>query len=327
MGRRPSILGCLPLAVALLAAGCSGGGESGGDDRAATSTTTTTAPVPAVPSVSVTAREYGFEVPPLIEGGVIRMTVENAGKLTHEAVIVAAGDTPVARVKQDLTPIARGAEKPTPAYLRFFGGASLVRGGTTAEAALALPVGQYLLVCTLTDADTLADTSATSTTTAPATAGAARLHFDLGMAVPFAVKTTNTAAMPSTQGTIVARDWAFELPPLSPGTTTLTFRNDGQQDHSLAVAEWADGVTLDAARAAFETLLSADAERPPPDDLPTPDDLAFAGPLSAGGQATFTMELKPNRSYVFACYMSDRAGGRLHAYGKRMVAYATTPPG
>ena len=58
---------------------------------------------------------------------------------------------------------------------------------------------------------------------------------------------------------------------------------------------------------------------------PTPDDIGFAGPLSAGGQTTFTVELKPNRSYVFACYMADRAGGPRHAGGKGMVAYVTTP--
>ena len=48
--------------------------------------------------------------------------------------------------------------------------------------------------------------------------------------------------------------------------------------------------------------------------------------VSAGGQTTFTVELKPNRTYVFACYMADRAGGPRHAGGKGMVAYVTTPP-
>jgi hypothetical protein len=117
------------------------------------------------------------------------------------------------------------------------------------------------------------------------------------------------------------------VPALAPGTRTLTFRNDGEQDHSLAVAEFADGIDANAAQAAFGTLLAADADHPPPDDLPTAADVAFAGPLSAGGRATFTVELKPNRTYVFACYMSDRGGGPLHAKGKGMVAYATTPPG
>jgi hypothetical protein len=147
------------------------------------------------------------------------------------------------------------------------------------------------------------------------------------MAAPFTVKNTNTTAMPPTDGTILARDWSFELPPPAPGTKTLTFRNDGQQDHSLAVAEFADGIDAAAARSAFDTLLAADADHLPPDDAPIPSDVAFAGPLSAGGQATFTVELKPNRSYVFACYMTDRTGGPQHAQGKHMVAYATTPAG
>lgn len=315
------------VALAGVVAACSGDATEDSGEEAASSTTTTTTFEPPVPGVAVTAREYGFEVPPVLEGGVIRMTMKNAGRRTHEAVIVAAGDTPLPRLKQDLTPIVRGEEEPTPAYLRFHGGVSLVPGGTTAESTLTLPAGQYVLVCTLTDADTLESDKAVDDTEPPEPPPSPELHFDRGMAVPFEVKTTNTAAMPQTQGTVVARDWSFELPPLSPGTTTLTFRNDGRQDHSLALAEWADGVAPDAAKAAFETLLAADADNPPPDGVPTPDDLAFAGPLSADNQATFTVELRPNRSYVFACYMSDRAGGPLHAIGKRMVAYATTPPG
>jgi hypothetical protein len=147
------------------------------------------------------------------------------------------------------------------------------------------------------------------------------------MAVPFTVKTTGPAVMPATDGTILARDWSFDLPPLPPGTKTLTFANDGQQDHSLAVAEFADGIDADAARTAFEAILAADKAHPPPDDVPVPDDVAFAGPLSTGGRATFALGLKPNRTYVFACYMTDRAGGPQHATGKHMVAYATIPAG
>src|SRR5437588_770347 len=131
------------------------------------------------------------------------------------------------------------------------------------------------MVCTLTDADSLEESAG------PPPAKADRFHFDLGMAVPFTVKTTTTAVMAPTDGTIVARDWSFEVPALAPGTRTLTFRNDGEQDHSLAVSEFADGIDAGAAKAAFGTLLAADADHPPPDDLPTADDVAFAGPLSA----------------------------------------------
>jgi hypothetical protein len=186
---------------------------------------------------------------------------------------------------------------------------------------LSLPVGNYVMVCTLTDGDSL------DATAGPPSAKAQRFHFDLGMAVPFTVKRTNTAVMPPTDGTILARDWSFEVPALVPGFKVMTFGNDGEQDHSLAVAEFADGIDAPTAKAAFETLLKADAAHPPPDDLPTPEDVAFAGPLSPGGRVTFPINLKVHRTYVFACYMSDRTGGPLHAVGKGMVAYATTPDG
>src|SRR4029077_6618026 len=106
-------------------------------------TTSTTAPVAPPSSVTVTAKEYGFSLPAEIEGGVVRLTLQNDGKLKHEAVIVAAGDTPLARLKQDLTPIAKSAGTPTPAYFRFQGGVSLVPGGTSAASTLTLPAGKY----------------------------------------------------------------------------------------------------------------------------------------------------------------------------------------
>ena len=317
MRRRPlTFLGLL----AVLIAGCRGGGT--GADRAAAKTSSTTVPVATPTGVTVRAREYGFDLPPELEGGVVRLTLQNDGKLKHEAVIVAVGDTPLARLKQDLTPIVKGEGKPTPGYVRFQGGVSLVPGGTSATSTFALPAGNYVMVCTLTDADSL------DATAGPPPARAERFHYELGMAVPFAVKATNTAVVPLTDGTILARDWSFEVPALAPGTRTFTFRNDGEQDHSLAVAEFADGIDPGAAKSAFDAFLAADAAgKPPPDDLPTPDDVAFAGPLSSGGRATFAVELKPDRTYVFACYMTDRTGGPRHATGKGMVAYATTPAG
>lgn len=313
------------LLIAVVATGC-GSGDKTATGEESTTTTSTVAPVPIVPAVTVTARDYGFDLPPVIEGGVIRLTLENSGKLRHEAVIVSTGDTPLTQVTKDLTPIVLGEGTPTPAYIRFQGGVSLVPGGATGESSLTLPVGRYAVVCTLTDIDSLDPDKSVEDGEEPSEQ-AQQFHFERGMAAPFEVKATNTAAMPATDGTVVARDWSFELPPLTPAVRTLTFRNDGQQDHSLALGEWADGVSADAARAAFETLLSADEERPAPDSTPTPKDVAFAGPLSAGAQATFSVELKPNRTYVFACYMTDRSGGDLHATAKRMVAFATTPSG
>ena len=308
-------------ALVLVTAGCSAGAKSGSAQKN-TALSSSTGPAATPPSVTVKAREYGFDVPAEIEGGVVRITLQNDGKLKHEAVIVAAGDAPLAQLKNDLTPVVNGEDQPVAPYLHFQGGVSLVAAGTSAVSTLTLPAGKYVLVCTLTDADSL------DATAGPPPESAQRFHYELGMAAPFTVRSTNTAVMPPADGTVVARDWAFDVPPLAPGTRTFTLRNDGREDHSLAVSEFPEGVDADAAKAAFDQFLAADAAaRRPPDNLPVPDDVAFAGPLSAAGQATFTVELKPNRTYIFACYMTDRAGGPRHATGKGMVTYATTSGG
>lgn len=327
--QRPvAILGLLGLLVVLIAVGASAftadkqNGSGSKDESASTATT-----LPVAPSVTVTARDYSFEVPPEIDGGVVRVTLQNSGKMKHEAVIVAAGDTPMDRLKQDLTQVVTGKGQPTPDYLRFQGGVSLVPGGTSEMSFLTLPAGDYVMVCTLTDADSLTADIPSDGAGPPPTEEALQFHYNLGMATPFTVKKTNAAPMPPTDGTVLARDWAFEVPALVPGFKVLTFRNEGRQDHSLAVAEFPDGVDEASAKAAFEKLLAANADHPAPDDTPVPQDVAFAGPLSAGGQSTFPMNLKVHRTYVFACYMTDRTGGPLHAYGDDMVTFGTTPNG
>lgn len=330
--QRSVVLGLLGLLVVLVAVVTSAftadkqSGSESRDESASTTATATPTTLPVAPSVTVTARDYSFEVPPEIDGGVVRVTLQNSGKMRHEAVIVSAGATPTDRLKQDLAQIVTGKGTPTPDYLHFQGGVSLVPGGTSEMSFLTLPPGDYAMVCTLTDADSLT-TDIPPEGAGPPPAEAQRFHYDLGMVTPFTVKKTNTATMPPTDGTVLSRDWSFELPALDPGFKVLTFRNEGRQDHSLAVAEFPAEVDEASAKAAFEKLLAADADHPAPDDTPVPEDVAFAGPLSAGGQSTFPINLKVHRTYVFACYMTDRVGGPLHATGKGMVTYGTTPNG
>ena len=318
--RSLSVFGFVVVLLAIVTTGC-GGGESTSEGEVVSEPPSTQTTWPVAPSVTITARDYSFDVPTEIDGGVVRVTLQNDGQFKHQAVIVVAGDTPLDRLRQDLTPIVTGAGRPTPDYLRFQGGVSPVPAGTSEMSILTLPAGDYVMVCTLTDADTLADPAGPPPSDAP------RVHYDLGMAAPFTVKKTNSDPMPPTDGTIVARDWAFDVPALDPGFRVLTFRNDGRQDHSLAVAEFPDRVDEASARAAFEKLLTAGAKHPGGDGAPVPQNVAFAGPLSPGGQSTFPMNLKVHRTYVFACYMTDRTGGPLHATGKGMVAYGTTPNG
>lgn len=104
-----------------------------------------------LPGFTVTGRDYGFGLPSVVDGGVIRMTFDNTGKRKHEAVIVAAGDTPIERVKEDLLPVVAGLGDATPAYMHFNGGVSLVPGGTSEMAIMTLPAGRYVAYGTTPD--------------------------------------------------------------------------------------------------------------------------------------------------------------------------------
>ncbi|HYH51195.1 MAG TPA: hypothetical protein VEG38_16740, partial [Acidimicrobiia bacterium] len=96
MRRSPLIFATLFALLVVAAPACGGGDDQGGDEAASSSfTTTTTAPAPIVPAVAVTARDYGFDAPAVVGGGVTRLTVQNTGQRKHEAVILSTGETPL----------------------------------------------------------------------------------------------------------------------------------------------------------------------------------------------------------------------------------------
>lgn len=277
--------------------------------------TSSPSPAPAAPAaLAVTGTEYGFGIPAQVEGGVVSLDFTNTGKKKHEAIVVKVGATPKDQVVKDIAALVQGEGAPTPDYLDIYGGATEVAAGATQSVDIKLPKGSYVLVCTLTDNDSLVDPES-GPENAP-------LHMAEGMYTPFEVTSESTAAMPAEEGTVVAKDYSFEFPKLTAGKHTLLFRNDGVQPHFASISEFPEGVTEDQARKAFGALMAS--EQGPPPGTPVPVDVAFAGPLSGGGEQTFGMDLKSGRTYVVVCFMSDRAGGPPHAIGQNMISFFTT---
>ena len=106
MRHRRLTIPCLLTVLLAAAGGCSGGSTKRAEKGASAATVPAASAEPT--AVTVRAHEYGFDTPAEIEGGVVRLTLQNDGKLKHEAVVVAAGDTPLDRVRQDLTPVVKG---------------------------------------------------------------------------------------------------------------------------------------------------------------------------------------------------------------------------
>lgn len=299
------------------------GACSDDDDKAASDSTATTA-APGEVDFTVKAREYGFEMPAEVPGGIVTMAFDNPGKVKHEAVIMSTGGLSVEEALAAFTPVIEGEGAPIPAKLDFSGGGAPIAAGKSTRSTLSLPEGDYVMVCTLTDLDSVEG---------PPAEGAedqkVPLHMNVGMAQPFKVKGTKGGDLPEGDGTITAEDYTFDLPPLKAGPQTLVFKNVGpRQVHFAALLEYPEGVDAAGALEAFKKLLAA-PEGPPPDGVPTPtDDFSGDSPVfSPGGGGTFEVDLKAGRSYVFACFVNDRAGGPPHAIGNNMVASAQVPAG
>ncbi|MGH9040653.1 MAG: hypothetical protein ACRDZ3_10520 [Acidimicrobiia bacterium] len=286
--------------LVLVGGACSSDGE---DDATSDSTSVSQGATPNI-DFTVTGDEYRFDLPEEVPGGVVTISFENEGRLRHEAGIVAVGETPLEQVVVDLTPVLEGTGSAIPDYLTFYGGIGETAPEATGSATLTLPEGRFVMFCSLTDID--------SVDALPQPGPPLPAHYSTGMAREFTVERANVDLLPAGDGTVVASDYAFDVPVLSAGTRTVVLRNTGTQMHVGAFLAFPDEVDATAARQALDTILAAPGG-PLPEGVPEPTDAASAGPFPPGGGGTFDIELERGRTYAVVCYLPDRAGGPPHA--------------
>lgn len=257
--------------------------------------------------LGITTSEYSFAgAPATTKGGVVEMTVTNAGKQPHEASMVELKDA--AKGKDDLIKAFPGLMQgqPFPAWIGRFTGLGEVKAGSTYTGRFTLPVGRFLLVCTLSDEG-------------PDGEGieGAKSHLELGMATEVTVTDAPAGAPTAPDGTIVAKDYTFEVPALTAGKRSLVFRNAGPMaDHFAVVFEFAAGVDVPGAEKIVAGLLS---EAGPPEGTVPPKDIATTAAYSPDLAGTFDVTFQTGRTYGLACFLSDRTGGPPHAVGKKMT--------
>jgi hypothetical protein len=84
-----------------------------------------------------------------------------------------------------------------------------------------------------------------------------------------------------------------------------------------------EGVDEAEAAAAFEATLESG---PPPKGNPSPAPVGFGGIFSDGLGAQIALDedaLESGRTYLFACWVPDREGGKPHAVAYRMYEVIT----
>jgi hypothetical protein len=257
--------------------------------------------------VVVSGTEFSFDLPSTVPGGFVDVEFKNEGKLVHEAAFIKVDqDVPEEQFIKDLKAASGEEGGPIAAYLKPYAGPAFPKGGETQTFKQTLPGGDYYVVCTLTDLDSVEDGEEAEPTGPPLPQ-----HFEIGMLKKVTVDGPEEVEIPDSDVVVAAKEYTFDVTGLKAGKNEILFRNEGPQEiHLAAVLEFPEGVDEAAAGKAIEAFTS---EGPPPEGTPEPEDVGFSGVFEVGGAALFDVEAKAGRVYAIVCFIQDRAGGPPHA--------------
>jgi uncharacterized cupredoxin-like copper-binding protein len=232
---------------------------------------------PAATNIDVTTKDFQFADAPttVAVDSLAKLTIKNEGTEAHEAAIIKLSD---GKTLQDVSAFLGSRTPSGPPPFAVAGGVTAVDPGGSASVTQTLPAGSYAFICYVQGQDGVP-------------------HFAKGMLKDFTVTGNSTTSLPLPDGVnATGKEFAFDLPALKAGTTTIRFSNKGTQDHVLGFAKVADGKTADDA---LKWL--TDHQGPPP--------LSFdGGPAAApGGSNSFQAKLSKG-TYVFYCPVPDTDG-------------------
>lgn len=235
------------------------------------------------------AHDYGFMGPDRIPAGMITVQVVNQGKDLHHVQIMQLTE---GKTAEDFHAAMKADSAHPPAWTKLVGGPNAVMPGGKASATMALPAGQYLLLCLIPDSQGVP-------------------HVALGMVKPLTIEATTrpVASPPRADVAITMTDFAFGVSqPIAAGTHTLHVKNMGKQPHEIVVVKLNDGKSVKDFGAAF----APGASGPPPGQ-------AMGGlvGIEEGGTGYFTGQFEPGR-YGLICFFPDSATGAPH-FTKGMV--------
>jgi hypothetical protein len=223
-------------------------------------------------TLTVTAREYAFDVEGEIQAGSVSIAVDNAGEEVHElaigklvdgksvddvrAALEAAGDS-----EDALDGIAE-----SDSAIDSIGGIQAPGTGYTITGAGVEP-GEYVLLCFIPNSEGVP-------------------HFSLGMVTGFTVSDGEATAIPDPDVTYTADTEGLQGPAeLDAGETSIEIVNESATSREVSLFKIAEGKTLDDVAAFFES-----AEEGPPDFAAAPLEF-FAFVFDGDSDRTITVDL------------------------------------
>jgi hypothetical protein len=206
--KRPLVL---VAAAGLFLSACADG-DDGGDGSS-----TTTGPTAAT-AVDVSAKEYAFDVPAKVTGGVVEMRFTNTGGLPHEFAFARIEE---GKTEADIKAVIDSGEEP-PEWAEDVAGVPGLSPGQSITVTRTLEPGSYVFLCFFPDAE-------------------GTPHANLGMYELFTIAGDTGEALPEPDATITATDDGLQVPALTSGKQAVQFENDGTEPHELVLAAFEAG--------------------------------------------------------------------------------------
>jgi hypothetical protein len=286
--------------VVLAASTLTACGGDDGEEKAAPTTTAEKQPAgEATPAqVSITAREYAFDLPATFKGGLVEFSYNNAGKESHFAAFakIAPGKT-FDDVKAALTAPPSDTPPAGPPPFEDLIAFPVGDPGVTGKMSGNVPAGSYAVYCVI-----------------PAPDGAP--HAAKGMITEVTVEEGTEGELPESIGTVDAVDFRLTgTPPVKAGTNVVRLSNKGRQIHEINLIELAPGKKVEDAVAWYGQ----------PSGPPPMRSLAGAA-IMPGADATAEFDLKSGSTYAFICAIPDFLGDFKPHVTKGMFTPAFTVP-
>ncbi len=251
------------------------------------------------PLVTITAHDFGFQLPATVPAGAVRVELVNQGHELHHAQLLrlAPGKT----VAEFQAAIAGAGEK-FPDWAIPVGGPNAVEPGARFVTAQTLEPGDYVVLCFIPSPDGV-------------------LHVAKGMIASFRAAAVEGTSSPAngTSADVTYRlaDYSFTPSgPVTAGRRTIRVVNDAAQQHELVLARLQPGKT---ARDLLTWVQSF--QGPPPG--------RFVGGvvgLATGRDATMEFDFTPG-SYVLLCFIPDMTDGLPHVAHGMVQEFRVEPAG
>ena len=233
--------------------------------------------------VTVTARDFAFELPATIPAGITTFHLVNKGALAHHMTIVRLDEGRTAA--EALKTVMAVGRAPRPEWMHAVGGPQSIKPGVEGNATLMLEPGNYLVFCEVPGPDPVA-------------------HYMKGMAKAL------TVTGPARAGSLPAADVALSLTdydfifahPLTRGHHTIAVTNHGAQGHMVVMNRFPPGQGLDD----FLAWANNPQGKPGPGWM-----RGGVTAIPPGATVTFTRNFSPGH-YGMICFSPDAKDGKPH---------------